>query len=259
MSRRASASRRHCASASWSSARSRRTFQSWCGSPTGPGPRTGSTTAGSTTPARSSPMSRAGAGSVLSTPSMCSASPRPSDGPSRTKSRGRTHFRFVVEKASIAGSCAGPVRDESGQVIRWFSTATDVTDQRFLSNATKLLASSLDMRATLEQLANLAVPELADWCAVDVLNDGHIDAVAIAHWDPAKLAAVRDWSQRYPSDLQASGGIGEVIRTGRAMLFPELSDAQLVRVARDAEHLRQMRDLGMASVIIARSEERRVG
>jgi len=148
-------------------------------------------------------------------------------------------------------SRAVPVRDESGQVIRWFSTATDVTDQRFLSNATKLLASSLDMRATLEQLANLAVPELADWCAVDVLNDGHIERVAIAHWDPAKLAAVRDWSQRYPSDLQASGGIGEVIRTGRAMLFPELSDAQLVRVARDAEHLRQMRDLGMASVIIA--------
>jgi PAS domain S-box-containing protein len=146
---------------------------------------------------------------------------------------------------------AVPVRDETGQVIRWFSTATDVTDQRFLSNATQLLASSLDMRATLEQLANLAVPELADWCVVDVLSDGQIERVAMAHPDRAKLAAVREWSRRYPSELQASGGIGEVIRTGRALCYQEFSDAQLVRVARDAEHLRLMRELGMASVIIA--------
>lgn len=146
---------------------------------------------------------------------------------------------------------AVPVRDDSGQVIRWFSTATDVTEQRFLSNATKLLASSLDMRATLEQLANLAVPELADWCVVDVLKDGQIERVAIAHSDRTKVAVVREWSWRYPSELQASGGIGEVIRTGRAMFYPEFSDAQLVRVARDAEHLRLMRELGTSSVIIA--------
>ncbi|HEX7941709.1 MAG TPA: ATP-binding protein, partial [Gemmatimonadaceae bacterium] len=148
-------------------------------------------------------------------------------------------------------SRAVPVRDESGQVIRWFSTATDVTDQRFLSNATKLLASSLDMMATLEQLANLAVPELADWCVVDVLDDGQIERVAIAHSDRTKVGVVREWSQRYPADLQASGGIGEVIRTGRATYYPEFSDAQLVHVARDAEHLRLIRELGISSVIIA--------
>src|SRR5262249_23001849 len=60
-------------------------------------------------------------------------------------------------------SQAVPVRDEHGQVVRWFGTATDVTEQRFLSNAAELLATSLDMTATLEQLADLAVPELADW------------------------------------------------------------------------------------------------
>jgi PAS domain S-box-containing protein len=148
-------------------------------------------------------------------------------------------------------SRAVPVRDDSGQVIRWFATATDVTEERFLSNAAQLLASSLDMVATLEQLANLAVPELADWCAVDVLKDGQIERIAIAHRDRTKVAVVREWSRRYPSELQASGEIGEVIRTGRAMLYPEISDAQLVHVARDAEHLRLMRELGMSSVIIA--------
>lgn len=147
-------------------------------------------------------------------------------------------------------SRAVPVRDDSGQVIRWFTTATDVTDQRFLSNATKLLASSLDMMATLEQLANLAVPELADWCVVDMLEDGQIERTAIAHPDRTRVAVVREWSRRYPSDLQASGGIGEVIRTGRAMFYPELSDAQLVHLARDAEHLRLMRELEISSVII---------
>jgi PAS domain S-box-containing protein len=148
-------------------------------------------------------------------------------------------------------SQAVPVRDDSGLVIRWFSTATDVTEQRFLSNATKLLASSLDMMVTLDQLANLAVPELADWCVVDLLDDGQIERVAIAHSDRTKVAVVREWSQRYPSDLQASGGIGEVIRTGQAVLYPAFSDAQFVRIARDAEHLRLMRELGVSSVIIA--------
>jgi len=148
-------------------------------------------------------------------------------------------------------SRAVPVRDDTGQVIRWFSTATDVTEQRFLSNATKLLASSLDMMATLEQLANLTVPELADWCVVDVLKDGQLERVAIAHWDRTKIAVAREWSRRYPSDIQTSGGIGQVIRTGQAMLYPELSDAQLVHLARDADHLRLMRELGISSVIIA--------
>ena len=148
-------------------------------------------------------------------------------------------------------SRAMPVRGDNGEVLRWFGTATDVTDQRFLSNATKLLAASLDMAATLEQIASLAVPEVADWCIVDLLKDGGIERVAVAHCDAAKVATVRAWSRRYPALLHAPGGIGEVIRTGRAVLYPEFSDDQLVAIAHDAEHVRLLRELGIQSVIIA--------
>jgi PAS domain S-box-containing protein len=148
-------------------------------------------------------------------------------------------------------SRAVPVRDETGQVVRWFGTNTDVTEQRFLSNASNLLAASLDMTATLEQVAKLAVPELADWCVVDLLRDGDIERVAVAHSDLAKVATVREWSRRYPSKLDAQGGIGEVIRTGRAVFFPEFTEANLVALGRDPEHVRILRELGIASLIIA--------
>lgn len=148
-------------------------------------------------------------------------------------------------------SRAVPVRDETGQIVRWFGTNTDVTEQRFLSNASNLLAASLDMTATLEQVAKLAVPELADWCVVDLLRDGDIEQVAVAHSDSAKVATVREWSLRYPSQLDAQGGIGEVIRTGRAVFYPELTEANLVALGRDPEHVRMLRELGIASVIIA--------
>jgi PAS domain S-box-containing protein len=146
-------------------------------------------------------------------------------------------------------SRAVPVLDETQQVVRWFGTNTDVTEQRFLSNASNLLAASLDMTATLEQLAKLAVPELADWCVVDLLRDGEIERVAVAHSDPAKVATVREWSRRYPTTLDAPGGIGEVIRTGRPLFYPVFTEANLQRG--DAEHVRMLRELGIASVIIA--------
>jgi PAS domain S-box-containing protein len=148
-------------------------------------------------------------------------------------------------------SRAVPVRDDAGQVVRWFGTNTDVTEQRFLSNASDLLAASLDMTATLEQLAKLAVPELADWCVVDLLRDGKIERVAVAHSDPQKVAMVREWSRRYPSIFDAPGGIGEVIRSGRPVFYPEFSDANLTAVTSDPEHLGLLRELGIASMIIA--------
>ncbi|MGH3050610.1 MAG: GAF domain-containing protein, partial [Gaiellaceae bacterium] len=39
----------------------------------------------------------------------------------------------------------------------------------FLDEATAILSSSLEFERTLEQLSKLAVPSLADWCAIDLL------------------------------------------------------------------------------------------
>ena len=67
----------------------------------------------------------------------------------------------------------------------------------FLAEVSDVLASSLDYRATLTAAARLAVPRLADWCAVDVVDgDGRLHRLAIAHVDPAKVEAVWAMSHR---------------------------------------------------------------
>jgi PAS domain S-box-containing protein len=124
--------------------------------------------------------------------------------------------------------------------------------ERFLAEAGRLLASSLDHEETLERVARLAVPEIADWCAVDLLDDrGRLRRVALEHRDPAKVATGRELHERYPPDLEAETGIGAVLRSGVAQLYAEIGEDMLVAGARDEDHLRLTRALGMRSAIVA--------
>jgi signal transduction histidine kinase len=119
----------------------------------------------------------------------------------------------------------------------------------FLSEVSEVLASSLDFRATLSAAARLAVPRLADWCAVDIIDaDGRLRRLAIAHTDPAKVDAVWAMSHRYRE--QAEDPVPQVIRTARTQLIPEIPDELLRRFARDADHLEGLRAFGLRSLLI---------
>jgi hypothetical protein len=84
----------------------------------------------------------------------------------------------------------------------------------YLAKATEVLGSSLDYRYTLQQLATTAVPGLADWCAVDVLDErGELRLVAIAHVDPNKVEIARRLREEYPQDPDAPNGTWAVIRS----------------------------------------------
>jgi PAS domain S-box-containing protein len=136
--------------------------------------------------------------------------------------------------------------------------AHDVTERkragealRFLSEASAELSSSLDYRATLAGMARLAVPALADWCAVDVLEeDGSTHRLAVEHEDPAKVAWAYALELRYPPDPSTPQGVPQVLRTGRSELYPEIPDEMLAAAARDPEHLRLMREIGFTSAMI---------
>ncbi|MFL5804019.1 MAG: response regulator [Roseiflexaceae bacterium] len=125
-------------------------------------------------------------------------------------------------------------------------------EQRFLAKASTLLATSLDYEITLDRVAHLAVPDLADWCAVHMLEaDGTIQRLAVAHVDPAKATLARERTGRYPLDPNAPHIVPQVLRTGRSELYTEVPDSLLIASARDAEHLEILRLLGFKSYICA--------
>ncbi len=120
-----------------------------------------------------------------------------------------------------------------------------------LAEASKEFASSLDYKTTLANVARLAVPGLADWCVVDALDaDGAIRRVSVAHVDPSKIDLALEVERRYPTDPTASSGVPNVLRTGKPELYAEIPDSMLAETARDPEHLRILRDLGLTSVMV---------
>lgn len=122
----------------------------------------------------------------------------------------------------------------------------------FLADASTVLVSSLEYETTLASVAQLAVPDIADWCAVDILEPENqaIRRVAIAHVDPAKVELAWELNRRYPEDVNTLGGLSKVLRTGQSVLTTEISDPELVAAAQDPEHLQIIRSLGLTSYMI---------
>ena len=118
----------------------------------------------------------------------------------------------------------------------------------FLADATAILSRSLDYEKTLAAVARLAVPEMADWCAVDILGeDGQLKRLAVAHIDREKIELARALQERYPSDPDTPGGIHDVIRTGKPAMMEFIPPELIVARARNAEHLRLLQDLALTS------------
>ena len=121
---------------------------------------------------------------------------------------------------------------------------------RLLDEAGRILSSSLDYETTVAAVARLAVPKFADWAGVDLLVDGEIKQLAVAHVDPEKVAWARELNARYPGDPAAPTGAPAVIRTGQPQLISHVTDDMLVAGAVDDEHLRILREIGLYSVVI---------
>src|SRR5918994_1152491 len=122
--------------------------------------------------------------------------------------------------------------------------------QRFLVEVGATLSSSLDYRATLTSVARLAVPRLADWCAIDIVEeDDSLERLAVEHEDPQKVQLAHELNERYPPNPEAPQGVMRVVRSGQPEFYPVITDEMIVAAARDAEHLRLIREIGFISLI----------
>ena len=153
-----------------------------------------------------------------------------------------------------------PIRDKSGAVIGASSVARDVTerlkresDARFLADASRMLANLVDYQSTLKIVAQLAVPNFADWCSVDMLEASgtSLQRVAIAHVDPNKVQLAQDLQRQRPPDPSSPNGVWRVIRSGKPELVPEITQ-QMIDESPAPEQVKKIAaDLGLRSYMAA--------
>jgi PAS domain S-box-containing protein len=169
----------------------------------------------------------------------------------RFRLKGTGEERWAAVKAS-------PVRDGQGRVSMAINVIEDITAhkraelaQRFLARSSDVLSGWLGSGELLTKIAQLAVPEMADWCAVDLLApDGRLERVALTHVDPALRQQGVELSRHFPPDPSASGGAYGVIETGEPLLLEEVTDELLRRSTRSEEQYALLRELGLRSGII---------
>jgi signal transduction histidine kinase/ActR/RegA family two-component response regulator len=151
-----------------------------------------------------------------------------------------------------------PIRNDSGTVVGASKIARDITERKriveraaFLAEVGAVLAGSLEYETTLKTVTNMAVPAIADWCAVDILSDDRkLERVAVAHVDPAKIELARTIRSRY-EDPAAPYSPAFVTRTGNPAIVREVTDEMIATSAGgDEERIALVRSLGLRSYIV---------
>jgi len=147
----------------------------------------------------------------------------------------------------VASQCGDAVRRSMLQSERRSRERT----MAFLAEAGTAMASSLDYRSTLAQVAQLAVPTLADCCVVDVIEPGGVHQLALVHRAKQRARQAEPLERMYPADPDDPGSmVGRVMRSRRTTVHHFSSDDDLRSVARDAGHLEALRRLQPCSVIV---------
>jgi len=169
-------------------------------------------------------------------------------------------FDVVIREGSSAIKFltnAAPLFDEQGRCRGSIGVFVDITErkrieeqERFLAEASAILATSLEYQTTLENLARLVVPQLADWCCIYVVEaDGSFAPVTVTHADPVKEQWAKELIRRYPLNLNSSYGTAQAIYNGKSVLYPEIPDSFLEAITSNLEHLQLLQEMRLKSLI----------
>ena len=167
-------------------------------------------------------------------------------------SRDRTKATFIEARGVPIRGARGSF---DGIVVVFRDTSTrwrEETRRTFAKQTAAALSESFEYEVMLARVARLAVPEVADWCTVDVQAEGETQSkqVALAHVDPAKVRFAHELRAKYPSHPNVAAGVPNVLQTGVPELYEEIPDSLIEAGAQDAEHVRLLRELHLCSAMI---------
>jgi PAS domain S-box-containing protein len=153
--------------------------------------------------------------------------------------------RLRERVAQLEQQLAQPEHDRPSDAVRSQQSLA------FLAEASAILASSLDYEETLAHLARVSVPQVADWCAIDLLDaSGSIERLAVAHVDPARVELAHEIARRWPVDPSAPTGVPNVIRTGQPEVAAVITE-EMVRAGIPDPELRDMfLAIGLSSLMV---------
>mgnify|MGYP002336258182 CR=1 FL=1 len=120
--------------------------------------------------------------------------------------------------------------------------------QRFLATAGAELASSLDYDETLQRVADLVVPRLADLCAVIVVGSaapGSAERIAVAHVPTLPSDTLHALGADIPTGSEE--GIGSVLRTAEPEWYHEVDDELLRKSGTSSAGMDLLRGLGFGA------------
>jgi PAS domain S-box-containing protein len=175
--------------------------------------------------------------------------------------QGYNGHEIIIERPDgsrlVVLAYANPLQDASGKILGAVNLLVDITErkraelkERLLAEVSHLLVKSLEYKVALSQLVQLVVPRLADWCVIDLTGEGKSGSPVIGHVDPTKIEMAHAWRRRLPIDWNAPEGVAQVVRTGQAELYPEVTPAMLQARTGDLEYLTLLHQLQFSSMMI---------
>jgi GAF domain-containing protein len=176
------------------------------------------------------------------------------DGPVEVERRGILpdgSTRWMLQRYSA-------IKNDGGTTVGIFGVVIDIDERKrreredaLLHEASRTLAGSLAIDETLSSIARLVVPDLADWCVVELFEEGRLRTAVTAHIDPDKVLWAERIQAEYPQDMSSPVGSPNVVRTGESEIYPEITDDMLVSVAAGNDRkLELLRSVGYRSAMI---------